>query len=93
MLTIWKYTIDLETIEADSEEFEMPLDAALLHVGPEPNDPTNNELICLWFHVNTDNALEKRRFYVFGTGAQLNFGARLHVGTVIIKPFAWHVFE
>lgn len=98
MITVWKYQMDLRLHLDGTFKFEAPYEAQFLGVGPEPSDPTNPNLICFWMLVDDE---EDRRgmhhFVVVGTGHPINLEKHMKVagsyrGTIVIKPFARHVF-
>lgn len=95
MKTVWKYTIDLSKdsyLGRGFLEFEIPEISHICHVGPEPGSPTDSNLVCFWAIVDTDSPKVVRRFKVHGTGHLVEGNAKI-IGSVIIYPFAWHLFE
>ena len=66
----------------------MPEDANILHVGVQAG------MICLWARIDTAKPLPRmpKTFYIRGTGHPLEEDL-LHVGTVQMGAFVWHVFE
>lgn len=79
----------------------MPRNASLLHVAVQDNQ------LCLWATVNPDEPTEVRTFQVEPTGASVEAGRHVYIGTFLVEPngwvesFApphldvssWHVFE
>lgn len=72
---------------------QMPKGSVIRHVGEQ------HGRITLWFETDLDlmdrkddAALETRRFAVRGTGHPIPNGA-VHLGTVPMSSFVWHVFE
>ena len=61
MKTIWKYKIPLE----DKFSLELPKDAVILTVQIQQGVPQ------LWVMVNTENEVEKRYFWLQGTGQEI----------------------
>ncbi len=86
MAVIWKYTFRCTSNE---ELLTFPPKSEVLSV-----DNQNGE-ICMWVKINDDKAVERelRKFYVVGTGCEIPKVANKFIGTVIISPFVWHVFE
>ncbi len=81
--TIWKFPFEIR----DRVTINMPRDAQILHVGLQDGTPT------LWALVDPDSSATDRIFYVFGTGHQIAHVALEHVGTLLMPPFVWHIFE
>lgn len=91
---IWKYQLQI----IDRQIFSMPVGAKLLSVGNQTDDPLFGELqtgscVCIWALVDTDADLVERTFEIIGTGNPMEDDERFFVGTCIIDPFVWHVFE
>jgi hypothetical protein len=64
--------------------------AKLIHVDRDTREP---DAIALWFIVNDElRPSEVRTFHIVGTGHPVPARTK-HVGSVIMKPYAWHVFE
>lgn len=83
MRQVWKYIVD---ITDGDQDINIPAGAKLVHVGP------HGKRIGLWFEIDTQEKHSTiRSFRVFGTGHPIESGR--HVGTVIIIPFVWHVYE
>jgi hypothetical protein len=83
---IWKYELRVTDIQA----VEMPKDAELLSVANQ-----NGEL-CMWAKVDADQTIEARYIEIIGTGNPIpqDMGVdRRFIGTALINPFVWHVFE
>lgn len=86
MQKIYKYGLELE----DEQTIEMPLDAQILSVANQRG------VLCLWAMVIPGIAMEKRTIEIIGTGnpiASRISGIKKFIGTVVIEPFVWHVFE
>ena len=83
--TVWKYTIDIQ----DKVEFTMPAGSTVIHVAPCGTSPM---AIDLWFDADPARDLEWRTFHVHGTGHPIAIDS-WHVGSVIMHPFVWHVYE
>lgn len=87
MKTIWKFTLKPDTIT----HLEMPKEAKILTVQAQNND------VCMWAIVDTDNAIEERKFEIYGTGHNLP-EAILHqeyIGTLQLYngTLVFHLFE
>lgn len=85
MRTVWKYTLGI----ADAQTLSMPYAAKVLCVAVQGGS------LCLWAEVNaTAQRRQARNFYIVGTGNPLPSGVSLrHVGSVVMPPFVWHVYE
>lgn len=93
MKTVWKYILP---VQDEVIELEMPQEAKILHVG------TQQEQVCLWALVESEQEKEIRRFRIHGTGHPLanNAGTGYntfdtYVGTTMMLDgrLVWHVFE
>jgi hypothetical protein len=71
----------------DYQEVTMHKGARIMSVGNQ------NGVLCIWAHVDPKAEPEKRAFHVVGTGHTVPVDANVFIGTVIIDPFVWHVFE
>jgi hypothetical protein len=80
---IWKYELEI----TDTQIIEVPRAGVILSVANQ-----NNKL-CLWAMVEIDRPLEKREIEIIGTGNPIEMKDRHFIGTVLIDPFVWHVFE
>lgn len=68
----------------------MPKDAQILSVANQ--DGT----LCLWAKVDASKQVETRFIEIIGTGNPIpqDMGVdRSFIGTVLMDPFVWHVFE
>lgn len=85
MITIHKYQFSI----ADAVEIVMPERARILHVDHQNNKPA------IWAMVNAEWKEEIRKFYIAGTGHELNelWLFRTHIGTIQINGYVWHIFE
>lgn len=86
MTTIWKYLIN---ITDGDQKITTPACAKLIHIGQ------HNEQIGLWFEVDSnEETVVDNIFRIFGTGHWIKKGPKgRHVGTVIMEPFVWHVYQ
>jgi hypothetical protein len=83
MTTIWKYEFEI----SDETQFkDMPRFAQILHVQAQDG------FLVVWAKVFTSQELERRFFRVYGTGHPIH-PDHAYVGTAIITPFVWHLFE
>lgn len=93
MKTIFRYNLN-----SSINDVELPSGAEVISVGVSKNERTNKEIISMWVSVNTTTkTFDKRRFLVFGTGANMddtsNFNMK-YLGTVIkSNMYAFHIFE
>jgi hypothetical protein len=81
--TIWKFIVDITRLQT----IIMPIGAEILHVDVQ------HDLICLWAMVDPNAAREPRVIEVVGTGHSMPNEERKHLGTVLMDPFVWHIFE
>lgn len=93
MITIWKYVYDISTAGDGPLAVDMPYDSEIVAVGPEPSVTAPN-LVCFWAKVNDERPRRTRKFIVRGTGHPLPENMYVdYLGTVVVQPFAWHLFE
>jgi len=85
MRTIYKY----ELVMADTQEFFMPKKAVILDV------QFQNEKMCVWALIDTEDTLTTKRFTIIGTGNPISkdIFPGLYIGTVQTGAFVWHVFH
>jgi hypothetical protein len=83
--TIWKYTLDLEA----GWWLDMPRGAKVLNVAGVDGE------ICLWALVDPAEEKGTRYFWIYGTGHPISPGATHtnYLGTAVLEPYVWHVFE
>ena len=83
MITIYKYPLKL----TEEQEVEMYDYAEVLSAHKQYQN------ICIWAKVNTDNWKSKRKFYIRGTGHELNLPSNVQfIGTVIMDTLVFHVW-
>lgn len=85
-MVIWKFELEI----TDTQQVRMPKGAQILSVANQ------NGKVCLWAMVNPNDSLESRCIEIIGTGNKVAFGPgvqRSFIGTVVVNPFVWHVFE
>lgn len=83
-LRIYKYPIGITGFQ----EVAMPKAARILSVANQ------NGTLCLW--ALCDSAQKEyvaRQIEIIGTGHPISLNSREFIGTVIVEPFVWHVFE
>lgn len=75
---------------------QMPVSVCTMRV-PENNVPLciqiQNNQICLWTLVDTEEPLVLREFLIMGTGHLMPKDGVMYLGTVQQPPFVWHIFE
>ena len=82
--TIWKYELNI----TDRQVVSMPADSTILSVANQRGT------LCLWALV--DPAVSDkvdRDIEILGTGNIVSTALRSFIGTVVMEPFIWHVFE
>lgn len=83
-MVIFKYELEL----VPRQTVSIPAQSTLLSVA------TQRGTLCLWALVEPDtNSNVNRIIEIFGTGHPVNDGRRVFIGTALIEPFVWHVFE
>jgi hypothetical protein len=83
---IYKYELKIE----DYQVLQMPKGARVLSVGNQRGK------LCLWAVCDQDAPASLRAFEIFGTGNPISEDRtieRTFIGTAIVEPFVWHVFE
>lgn len=85
---IYKYPLQI----TDHQLVKMPLDSDVLSV-----DEHRGQL-CLWAMVDPQSRdVIQRRIEIIGTGNPIpelqSIFRRQFIGTVVMDPFVWHVFE
>lgn len=83
---IYKYTLNL----TDLQEVTMPAGAEILSAANQ------NGSLCLWALVDTDKESRRRFIEIIGTGNPIEKNdniIRRFIGTAVMNPFVWHVFE
>lgn len=82
-MTIWKFPLRI----IDVQVIQMPSGAKILAAANQSG------VLCIWAKVNPANASELRTIEIVGTGIPVDDYQRQFIGTVVIEPFVWHVFE
>jgi hypothetical protein len=93
MKTVWKFNI---AVDDKPTVLDMPEGAEVLHVdwqsvGDMSVLAAAKGSVQLWAFVDPDAPRTNRSFVVHGTGHPED--GRRYVGTTLMGPFAWHVFE
>ena len=87
MKTIYKYAIPI----TDTQTIDLPRKARILSVANQRG------LLCLYAILDNTERTEQRVITIAGTGNPLGFdeeeGSKRFIGTVVIEPLVWHVFE
>jgi len=84
MRIIWKYQFDSRTLEMNKM---IPVGSLLLDV------QVQNDSICAWFLVETDNELANIKLKAYMTGEDLPDDIGKHVATVQLDEFVFHIFD
>ena len=82
-MVIWKFPLAL----TDFVSVEMPENAVVLSVDNQDG------VLCLWAMVEPDMPKDVRHFSIVGTGNPMPAGLKKFIGTVLMPPYVWHVFE
>lgn len=83
MRTIWKFELEV----SDEQTIAIPQGAQLLHAGVQ------GEQLCLWAIVDPNAPTVNRHIGIRGTGHPCEFNIMSHIGTVMMPPFVWHLFD
>lgn len=85
MKTIWNYPFHVN----DTVALEMPKEARFL-----PTVATiGGNMLVVWAEVDPDQSTETRILYVVGTGNPIPEHPKQYLGTAIMGPLVWHVYE
>lgn len=91
MNVIYKYLIPLRASEV-VHTFDLPQGAKVVHVGAQ-----DQENVLIWVEQQEKafaHGVRQRSFRVYGTGHPIDpVEVKEHVGSVVIDPFVWHVYE
>lgn len=83
---IWKYELKV----TDMQSVAMPGGAEILSVAEQ------NGMLCMWAMAEVNQRKVDRFIEIIGTGnpVPVDMGVdRKFIGTVVMTPFEWHVFE
>lgn len=81
MKRIYKYTIDML-----NATIKIPEGFKILKVGMQNDD------MCIWCYVETDNTEVIQKFSVHGTGHEILEPVENYIGTVFDRQYVWHLF-
>lgn len=62
------------------------------HVGSAPSNAGRSDVVTVWT-VEEGDEPPRRVVQVFGTGQPVPVHWSSHVGSVVVGPLVWHVFE
>ena len=83
-MVIWKYELEM----TDQQSIIVPGGASFLSVANQRGK------LCLWALIfDLSQPRVSRQIEIVGTGNPMSSGRRVFIGTVIVEPFVWHVFE
>lgn len=85
-MVIWKFELQI----TDMQELMMPEGAEFLSVANQ------NGSLCLWATVDPSKEKRHRYIEIIGTGNPMPMDTgvdRKFIGTAVVNPFVWHVFE
>ena len=55
---------------------------------------TQGNIPCVWIELDTEEVVEPRTFFLFGTGhAIYSLPLKEHVGSFQQGPFVWHLYQ
>lgn len=96
-LTVWKFTVALESLRSDRFEIEMPRGAVLLHVDQDVA-PGGGLVAALWALVDKTAPQVPRSLIVHGTGHDAGDVEGLpFLGTVVLRqlfiPLVFHFWD
>lgn len=81
--TIWKFPLRL----VDRQVIRVPQGGFSMSVGLQ------RDQVCLWVMVDPEKPLVDREVRIVGTGHPAPGREWSFLGTVVMEPFVWHVFE
>lgn len=85
MRTIYKYILSIE----DTQKIEIPFDSLILSA------KIQNNIICIWAVVDTDNPIIERKVVICGTGHRFEYKEPLKfIDTVLLHndKIVFHIF-
>lgn len=80
---IFKYPLEI----TDTQEISMPAGAKILSVANQRG------MLCLWALCDPKAKRDSRTIEIVGTGNPWDDRDSVFIGSVVIEPFVWHVFE
>jgi hypothetical protein len=84
MRTVYKYEVELNKYVT----IAMPLEAEILHFGLDYEQD-----LCIWAEVETERDTEARVFQIVGTGNEITNSDSFHLGSCVVGPYVWHLYE
>lgn len=85
--TIWKFELEL----TDVQHVKMPAGARILSVDRQTFG--SRAALMLWALVDPSVPAVNRKIGIVGTGNPAPSMDTVFVGTVVMPPFVWHVFD
>lgn len=83
MQTIYKYELEI----ADTQIIRTPIGAKILSV------QIQGDSLILWAEHTCGNEEETRVIKLIGTGWSFEDFKKKHLGTILLGPYVWHVYE
>lgn len=83
MKTIYKYPLTISSEQA----IKLPIGAKFCHIGLDPQG-----VPCLWYMVDKNERKVDHRFYIYGTGFEINAQDISYLGSFVKDSFVGHVF-
>lgn len=80
---IWKYELEITELQT----VQMPAGASILHADNQ------HGVLCIWVMVDPNARKEGRCIEIIGTGHSIMSATRRFIGTVLMGPLVWHVFD
>lgn len=85
---IYKYPVPI----TDAFELELPYGARICLFATQ--EASLEPQLWIEHSATGDMRMVTRRFRLFGTGHRIDNADRMaHVGSVIVEPFVWHLYE
>lgn len=82
MRTIYKYPLTL-----GFNGVSLPSSAKIIHIAEQ------NGQLQMWVEQADCGLLSQRQFNVYGTGHYIYNNNEMHLATVLVGDFVWHVYE
>ena len=82
MRIVYKYPINL-----GHNNITLPLESEIIHVGEQYGQ------LHLWVEQYFNRPFVQREFNVYATGQHIYNNNEMHVSTVMVGDFVWHVYE
>ena len=83
MKTIWKFPLKI----TDRQPILLPSQHTFLSIADQGGQ------LCLWVEVETTKEIVERTIWIVGTGNPIPRAAAAFIGTVLMRPGVWHVYE